>query len=123
MISPAANQLCRYHSLEIIMISLKKMAELGLGVAIATSLASPALAQTAPQPESPSASALGGPLTPSNSALFQAQAEPTEQTIKVEETDKEQASVPVGNPLEWQSEHLDNQRRGESGFSFINVNL
>ncbi|MGB7413592.1 MAG: hypothetical protein WA902_05235 [Thermosynechococcaceae cyanobacterium] len=106
------------------MTSLTKIIWVGLGVAIATSLHSPVSAQTAPQPKIAPASALGGPLQPSNPTFFQAPEPSADHTIKVEDADKEKASrAAAGTSLDWQSEHLDKQRRGESGFSLVNVNL
>ncbi|PZD72511.1 hypothetical protein C1752_03694 [Acaryochloris thomasi RCC1774] len=104
------------------MTSLKKTVLGCLGVAIASSLTlaySPASAQSKPQQEK--AAALGGPLTPSNPALFQAQAEPTDSSIKLEE--KEKALQSGNTSMDWQSEHLDEQRQFDSNFSIINVDL
>ncbi|MGF1601110.1 MAG: hypothetical protein ACFCU8_03665 [Thermosynechococcaceae cyanobacterium] len=108
------------------MTSLTKIVWVGLGVAIATSLHTPVSAQTTTQPETAptSAAALGGPLQPSNPKFFQTPEPSADNTIKVEDADKEKASrASAGTSLDWQSEHLDKQRRGESGFSLVNVNL
>ncbi|MEO0374820.1 MAG: hypothetical protein AAF329_09395 [Cyanobacteria bacterium P01_A01_bin.17] len=104
------------------MTSLKKTILGCLGIAIASSLTlaySPASAQPKPQPEK--AAALGGPLTPSNQTLFQAQAEPTGSTIKLE--NKEEALQSSKTPMNWQSELLDEQRQFDSNVSIINVDL
>jgi hypothetical protein len=104
------------------MTSLKITVLSGLGVAIAAglSLGTPISAQPVPQQKA-SAAALGGPLLPSNPYLFQAQAKPADPTIKIE--NKEQTHQLVNAPLDWQSEHLDEQRQFDNNFSIINVDL
>lgn len=97
-----------------------------VGVAIASGLTLtplPAFAESVPEKEtSTRASALGGALKPSNSAVFQIQKdESTAPSITLE--NKEQALKSGNTPLEWQSEHLDNQRQFNSNFSLINVDF
>ncbi|PZD74001.1 hypothetical protein C1752_01758 [Acaryochloris thomasi RCC1774] len=116
------------------MFSLTKMIFGGLGTAVACSLPlaiatfqPPASAQSTPQPPpQQSADALGGALTQSNENLFQApQTQRPER--KTSETLKLDGTTPVNEnaqtPMDWQSEHLDNQRQSSSGFSLVNVDL
>lgn len=101
------------------MTSLRKTVLSCLGVAIASGLIhAPASAQQE------KAAALGGPLTPSNPALFQTQAEPTDTKIKLDNKDQEQALQTANAPMDWQSEHLlDDQRQFDSNVSIINIDL
>jgi hypothetical protein len=104
------------------MTSLKITVLSGLGVAIAAGLSLCTLASAQPVPQQKvSAAALGGPISPSNPSLFQAQAEPADPTIKLE--NKESADQLVDAPLDWRSEHLDEQRQFDHNFSIINVDL
>jgi hypothetical protein len=115
------------------MTSLTQIALGGLGIArasilplaFATSLHLSAAAQAGSQPQpQKGAAALGKTLTPSNSALFQApQAERKRKaapnTLKVDRTNQVKENDQA--PLEWQSEHLDNQRRSSGGFSVFDI--
>lgn len=107
------------------MTSLTKIVLGGLGVAIATSIHLPASANPTPPSQTPpeGAAALGGPLSPSNATIFQAQqeAETDQPALKVDS--KTQTTQVSTSPLSWESEHLDDQRRSDTRFSFINVDL
>jgi hypothetical protein len=115
------------------MTSLTQIALGGLGIArtsllplvFATSLHVSAVAQAGPQPQpQKGAAALGKTLTPSNSTLFRApQAEKKRKTapnaFKVDRTNQVKENTQA--PLEWQSEHLDNQRRSSGGVSVFDI--
>ncbi len=99
----------------------------GVGVAIASGLLlplPPAAAEPASEQEaSTHASALGGPLTPSNSAIFQIQTPDESTPPSITLDNKEKGLQSSKAPLEWQSEHLDNQRQFDSNFSVIDVDF